>query len=399
MTSDEYNELLKTYSDIIIPSVYSNSQSYLEVLSRLKYVLEELEKDGIIDYTQNFQDVIDNIAEASATATSQTAVLNTALQSNVSELTGKIETEQAAQASADENLKAQIDEAAKTLSNISLKRSFIIIADTEAHLEALKTPLEAFGGDIIATAIADLPGASEALKELTEIAEDDVTDIVYLGGTSNTTTASTDLANILAQIKMNYLYAILRVCPFIESPFSDTAKQQMAAMRTACQQGAFYQGGAANSAAYDNGSLTGLLTALEIANGAVSYDLEGFILTDIKSAQDGYFYGIRANITEAACFLSSLALNDSYEKGNYTVPTQITADGMISYQFGSHAITGTNADLDLPEFTIYDKCYNPSYTGATLTANLGTNTCTLTAKGTSGSFTLYEGGTGIILGG
>lgn len=370
MRSDEYLELLNTYSDIILPSVYVNSQSYIEVLERIRYILEKLEEDNIVDYTQNFQDVIDSIAEKSAVFLSQISLANTATDSNVSEENAKITAEETSRKEADSNLETQIGEATKNLSNLAIKRSFVLIGDSESNISSIKSAMEAMGANVVSTLTANLPDASKALEDAEIDSKNEITDIVYIGSTTNTPTIATDITNLIAEREKTFPSAILEIMPYFNIYKTGTI---YSAMKAGCQEGAIFLGGTASSFAYNSGEFSPWLASLEILNGEIRYDLEAYILSNIV-ANDNSFWGVKADITETGVFFQPCTIDSEYNE------TNSYAD--FSEWSQEKTISGLSVPIDLPEFKTYERAQTPSsYSTALSTINLADSKITITREG------------------
>lgn len=374
MTSDEYLELLNTYSDIILPSVYGNAQSYYEVLGRIRYVLEKLEADNIIDYTENFETVIDNIATNGSALISQISSLESTVTSNTNEEKPKITAEETARKETDASLESQIATATKGLSNLAIKRSFVLICENASILNNIRNSMEIMGASISAVLMADLPSASNALEETTIKDKAEVTDIVYIGSTSSVATVKTDINNLMEERSSTYPSAIVEIMPYFNIYTTGSIYN---AMKEGCQQGAIFLGGTASSYAYNShsNSVSPWIAAIELINGRVKYDLISYILTDFRRGTDyNDYYGVKADITETGVFLDSCTMDNNYNVTN----------SQIYKSSGTGTITGCTTPLDLPTFYLYERSQLPNtYSSCTATIDLTAKTISISNEGSN----------------
>lgn len=239
--NDELKRLLEVYNEIVLPTVYDDAESYYETLGRIRYVLNELAKQGVKDYTADFQKILEDVAAQRPVLEGQISTETNEETEAVGKVTAALNDEIKARNDADTALESEVESTVNNLSNIGINRGLILVSNDES---LLLTTDELKRFKYVYTVKAELSAAANAvaISELNIEDPKNITDVVFVGMPDSTATATSSTANLVTYIKQAYPNAITYLMPYSITPLSDDSKTKRNAMFDACQQGAYFLG-------------------------------------------------------------------------------------------------------------------------------------------------------------
>lgn len=306
--NEELEKLLNVYNQVILPTAFDDSQSYYETLGRINYVITQLEKQGRRDYTADFQKILTDI-------TSERPVLEGQISTETNEETeamGKVTTalndEIQRRKDADAALQAEVEATVNNLSNIGINRGVILVTQPGIEATAIADGLKRATHATYAVE-SELSNAANAIAGLTIQDPREITDIVFLGLPDNVVTASSSTAAVITYMKQAFPNAIAYLQPFTKTPLADINKRD--AMKTACEQGAYYLG-----CSYMSFEEKPECVVQEILTGKTDYAIDTFYrTTKTGSTETDEFLAIKFTARPAGFFAKLTATNsDNTEK-------------------------------------------------------------------------------------
>lgn len=277
--NENLKKLLEVYNEIVLPTVYDDTESYYETLGRIRYVLNELAKQGAKDYTADFQKILEDVKAQEPVLegkiSTETSEEGEAIQKTTTALNNEIQ----ARKDADTALESEVESTVNNLSNIGINRGLIYIYnDDSAQLTA--DDLKRF--KYFYSVKSELADATTALQNANFEIEDPriITDIVF-AGMAEASTASSSVEKLVSYKKMAYPNSIVYIMPYSNNPLATDNLAKREAMITACQEGAFYLG-----CTYMSYTRFKESAAQEITMGQSDYEITGYYRSELKGSAE-----------------------------------------------------------------------------------------------------------------
>lgn len=278
--NEELKRLLEVYNEIVLPTAYDDTESYYETLGRIRYVLNELAKQGAKDYTADFQKILEDVAAQRPVLEGQISTETDEETEAIEKVTTALNNEIQARKDADTALESEVESTVNNLSNIGINRGLILVSNDDS---LLLTADELKEFKYVYTVKAELSASANAIaiSELNIEEPKNITDVVFVGLPDSTATASSSTTNLVTYVKQAYPNAITYLMPYSVTPLSADSKAKRDAMMTACQQGAYYLGCTYMSyTAYKESAVQ------EITTGQSDYEITGYYRSELKGTTE-----------------------------------------------------------------------------------------------------------------